>query len=102
MDMRELDARVAREEDRLSVGDYVLATKWGDGDPNDQWCIGFYSGQEGDRHFVVDHDGKQFRSNGFRRAERISKDRGTFILTHKNMVEDGSRSLWWWKRCKMF
>ncbi len=28
--------------DLLCVGDYVLATKYHDGNPQDHWCVGFY------------------------------------------------------------
>lgn len=89
----------------LNKGDYVLATKYSDGDPGDQWCVGFYDGRlhsvDPDRHFVVDEDGKQFRGNGFRRVAIISRERGEFILRNRDTIEWGGRSLWWWKRCKM-
>jgi hypothetical protein len=29
---------------KLNKGDYVVATKYGDGDPKDQFCIGFIEG----------------------------------------------------------
>ena len=51
----------------LKKGDYVLATKFSDGNPADNWCVGFYDRKEtfgstnhpDVRHFVVDGDGKQ-------------------------------------------
>src|SRR5262245_4247591 len=92
-------------EKELKQGDYVLATKWGDGDPQDHWCIGFYSetlnsyGQN--RFIVVDENGRPFRANGFRRAKRISKQRGRWILARKEQIEQSSRSLWYWARCSM-
>jgi hypothetical protein len=90
-------ARVVRH------GDYVLATKWSDGDPLDQWAVGFYDKpiMEGRRHLVTDTDGNQMRHNGFRRVAKISKKRGEFILSNAAIIESASRSLWWWKRRSM-
>jgi hypothetical protein len=70
----------------LSVGDYVLATKYGDGDPGDQWCVGFYDGLlpkvNGPRAMVADGSGKNFRGNGFRRVEPITEDEGRALLAY--------------------
>ncbi|MDD4352250.1 MAG: hypothetical protein PHU71_04725 [Candidatus Gracilibacteria bacterium] len=85
----------------LNKGDYVLATNYRDGDPQDQWCVGFYEGQENDRYIVIDDDGKRFRYSGFRRVKKISKERGLFILSHKDDIQNSPRSLWWWARCSM-
>jgi hypothetical protein len=85
----------------MEKGDYVLATKYYDGDPLDHWCVGFYDREENGRHYIVDNDGKQFRGNGFRRAARISHERGFFILRNTEEIEMSCRSLWWWKRCKI-
>lgn len=87
-------------------GDYVVATKYRDGDPQDQFAIGFYAGRrwsttEPDRHFVVDADGNQFRMNGFRRVKKISRERGRWLLNHLRDIESSSRSVWWWVRKKM-
>ena len=68
----------------MNIGDYVLATKWGDGDPGDQFAIGFYAGTLASvttvRHMVQDTDGKQFRGNGFRRCESITQEEGAWML----------------------
>lgn len=85
----------------LNLGDYVLATKYSDGDPGDQWCVGFYDRAEKGRHFVTDADGQQFRANGFRRVKKISPSRGQFILSHAAEIELGSKSLWFWVRSSM-
>lgn len=89
--------------DDLVKGDYVLATKWSDGDPQDPWCVGFYAGydQERKRHHVVDNEGKTFRLGGFRRAKRISAQRGEWLIKHKSDIEQCSRSLWGWLRHPM-
>ncbi len=84
-------------------GDYVLATKYDDGDPQDHWAIGFYSGKwEGrDRHDIVNHEGKLFRGNGFRRVKKISGKRGDWMLEHAHLIEQASCSVWHFARCKM-
>jgi hypothetical protein len=90
---------------KLNAGDYVLATKWHDGDPQDQWCVGFYDAtlekSGGDRYMVVDAEGNQFSGNGFRRVKKISADRGSWILQHKKEIESSGLSLWGWVRLPM-
>lgn len=92
--------------DLLEAGDYVLATKYDDGDPGDQWAVGFFDGltsprYDPPRYNVVDADGNQFRGNGFRRVKKISEERGRWLLEHKRDIEIGGRSLWWWVRARM-
>lgn len=80
----------------LQEGDYVLATKWSDGDPCDHFCVGFYRGPYRDRHDIVDHDGNLIRGNGFRRAEVITKDEGEALLKlFPEIADKPGRSLWW-------
>lgn len=89
----------------LKAGDYVLATKFCDGDPGDQWVVGFFTGMlqktSGDRYMVANTEGNQFRGNGFRRVKKISANRGRWLLEHKHEIEYSSRSLWWWVRAPM-
>jgi hypothetical protein len=68
------------------AGDYVLATKYSDGDPGDNWALGFYTGSDtlsgtSLRHYVKDAAGNNIRGNGFRRVARIRKDVGRWLLT---------------------
>lgn len=68
-------------EQAPAIGDYVLATKYADGDPGDPWALGFYDGiRYGDRHMVKDAAGNQIRHNGFRRVARIRQDVGRWLL----------------------
>lgn len=85
----------------MKKGDYVLATKYDDGDPQDQWAVGFYSGETGGRHYVVDANDNQFRGNGFRRAEKITVARGAWLLANVQAIEGSCCSLWHWKRARM-
>lgn len=64
------------------IGDYVLATKYDDGDPGDMWAVGWYDGilDDKERHYIKDNDGNQIRGNGFRRVARIRKDVGHWLL----------------------
>lgn len=87
---------------KLEIGDYVLATKWNDGDPQDPWCVGFYNGEleylNNIRFYVVDNEGKEFRHNGFRRVRKITNKRGEWLLNRINDIRNSNRSLWWWIR----
>lgn len=65
----------------IKVGDYCLATKWGDGHAGDHWAVGFYEGMVSDRYSVVDSNGQRFRATGFRRCEVITQEQGDFLLT---------------------
>ena len=83
----------------IQKGEYVLATKWSDGDPQDHWCVGFLDRVEGVeekriRYFVVDSDGEQFRANGFRRIARITAEFGKYLIEHSREIELSGRSLW--------
>lgn len=87
---------------KLVKGDYVLATKYSDGDPNDHWVVGFFHGMlpksSGDRFEVVDSGGAFFRGNGFRRIKKISAERGNWLLTRAPLITASQRSLWSWVR----
>jgi len=68
-----------------AVGDYVLATKWSDGDPGDPWALGFYAGLDtrlpgSPRHMVHDSQGNNIRPNGYRYVRPIRKDVGAWLL----------------------
>ena len=81
-----------------SHGDYVLATKYNDGDPGDAWALGFYDGERDGRHFVKDSDGKQIRIGGFRRVAPIRADVGHWLITvaapHLERSPPGTVNLW--------
>lgn len=88
----------------LQVGDYVVATKYADGDPGDQFCIGFYNGFfdhfNTRRHLVVDNDGKDFRRGGFRRVARVERERGAWMVRNISLIEQMQDrfSVWhWWR-----
>lgn len=82
----------------LAVGDYVLATKYDDGDPGDPWALGWYHGERGGRHFVKDNAGNQIRPGGFRRVARVRKDVGRWLLEvaaqHLELAPPGTVNLW--------
>jgi len=89
----------------LEYLDYVLATKYSDGDPNDHWVVGFYIGMtpkaNSDRYMIVDSNGHSFRGNGFRRAKKISHARGAWLLAHAEEIQSSTRSVWGWARKSM-
>lgn len=83
----------------MKKGDYVLATKFNDGDPHDHWCVGFYDGKTRDgRHLVRDSNGQQFRLNGFRRCSKINEECGRLLISNINLIQCCDRSLWSWKK----
>lgn len=89
---------------KLQKGDYVVATKYSDGDPRDQFCVGLYHSETEHpipfkRHLIVDLNGKQFRHNGFRRVRRIRQDVGTKLVAIMPEIGDiNGRSIWSWVR----
>lgn len=83
----------------LQIGDYVLATKYSDGDPGDHFVVGYFTGMlpkiGGDRYMVADSDGKQFRGNGFRRCEKITSERGRWLVEHFPDIEASLRDFYY-------
>jgi len=90
---------------QLKQGDYVLATKYGDGDPTDHFCVGMFdkilidnNGKQTDRYLVLDGQGKSFRAGGFRRCEQISRYIGDTIVMAIPWIGDKTGlSLWYWR-----
>lgn len=83
----------------LQKGDYVVATKYEDGDPGDAWVVGFFDSMlpklGGDRYMVVDSEGKQYRGNGFRRCEKITHEQGVWMLAHQREIEASMREFYY-------
>lgn len=83
---------------KVKIGDYVLATKWSDGDPGDHFAVGFFKEYTWhNRYMVVDIDGIPFRGNGFRRVEKISEKIGKIICDNLDIIEKGAVSVWYWR-----
>jgi len=86
--------------EKFEKGDYVLATKYSDGDSGDQWCVGFYHSEldyeTHVRHQVVNGQGEQFRGNGFRRVKKINAEKGEFLVDNARIISMSGRSLWSW------
>lgn len=78
-------------------GDYVLATKYPDGDPGDPWAIGFYDEERNGRHFIVDYKGEQFRAGGYRRVGKITPEFAAWLLHASPVLEKsppGTVDIW--------
>jgi hypothetical protein len=84
----------------IREGDYVLATKYNDGDPGDAWAVGFYHGRLGDtdRHLVGGESGPEsYRAGGYRRVGLIDRDFGAWLLSVAKALESsppGTVNLW--------
>ena len=79
----------------MQIGEYVLATKYDDGDPCDHFVVGFISGYSGGRWMVVDGQNRPFRANGFRRVEKITHDEGTKLCEMMSTIGDRvGKSVW--------
>lgn len=91
----------------LKSGDYVLATKNQDGDPCAQFCIGILGeiyqpfASYDDCYMVHDGCGKNFRSNGFRRAEKITAKEGQQLLKIFQVIDNVQGPSLWWHLGKM-
>jgi len=78
-------------------GDYVIATKYSDGDPKDHFCVGFFESMTWhNRYNIIDDAGQLFRHNGFRKAQKISREVGAKIVSHIKEIELGDISVWDW------
>lgn len=80
------------------VGDYVLATKYRDGDPGDPWCVGFVSAVSTHasfppRYIVDDGNGECFRRNGFEVARKIKPSVGAWIVANLMPVLENSTKI---------
>ena len=81
----------------MNIGDYVLATKWNDGEAWDHWAVGFYAGTHpwnAERHMVVDAAGNQIRANGFRRCAPVTHELGQWLLQNATELESCGANLW--------
>lgn len=81
---------------RAEIGDYVLATKYHDGDPCDHFAVGFVAGWTWHgRYLIVDNQGRNQRANGFRRVEKITADEGRQLVEMMPPIGDKpGPSLW--------
>lgn len=79
----------------MKQGDYIVATKYSDGDPKDHFVVGLFRDMTWHgRYNVVDDEGKLFRGNGFRRAKVVSAEVGNKIVTNMTIIENSDRSVW--------
>jgi hypothetical protein len=74
----------------IELGDYVLATKYSDEDPNDPWRVGFVCKivvrREGVYYVVGEEDGTCVDKREYRHARKITQEEGNEWL--KNQMED--------------
>lgn len=88
----------------MEKGDYILASKYSDGHPQDHWCIGIFDSMTAHtppRYNISDYSGSFFRGNGFRKVKKISAKRAAYILENKKKIEESGKSIWWWFKQKI-
>lgn len=81
------------QNEKLKLGDYVLATKWHDGCVSDHWCVGYYVDDLRDRYLIEDDQGHLFRTTGFRTAQKITPEEGKFLLETIPPLEGGDECI---------
>lgn len=87
---------------KFEIDDYVLVTKWRDGDAQDPWCVGFIKEitlmRHNERRYVLsDENGKVIFSCHDRvRMKKISHEKGDFIVKNVKEIELHRYSLWKW------
>jgi hypothetical protein len=82
-------------EPKFKKGDYVLATKYSDGDPRDHFVVGYFRDMTWHGRFnVIDDEGDLFRHNGFRRMERIPKQIGLTLIKEMDKIENSGIGVW--------
>ena len=83
----------------MKKGDYVIATKHKDGDPNDPFCVGFFYKKTTEippKNIVTDADGIAMHAGGYRRIKKITQDVGEKILANIKEIEGSGVSVWRW------
>lgn len=64
----------------VSLGDYVLATKYSDRDPGDPWRVGFVvriiNDKRGETYIIGDQDGTWSDFREYKHAKKITWDEG--------------------------
>lgn len=83
----------------MKKGDYVVATKYHDGDPKDHFAVGFYDSMTWhNRYNIVWENGELVRGNGFRKVKKIPAEIGAAIVQNIKNIERRSNSVWAWVR----
>lgn len=66
---------------KISIGDYVHASRWSDQDPDDPWCVGHVTKINGDRVVVGLHSTREWPH-----WEKITGDQGYKILKERGVI----------------
>lgn len=77
-------------------GDYVLATKYSDGDPGDPWAVGFYGGMTGEIVVVRGNDGRPVGLH-YRHVGRITPEIGNWLMANAKLLEDAPSKINLWR-----
>jgi len=81
---------------KLKKGDYVVATKYIDGDSKDHFVVGFFKDMTWhNRYNIIDDTGVLYRGNGFRKAKLISKEIGDKLVSCIDLIQNSNKSVWY-------
>lgn len=93
---KSLEKRRIEKKTKLKIGDYVLATKWPDGDPRDPFAVSFFTGTFNNRYLVEWDDPTRGKCNLVaRRIAKITQEEGDYIVSIiPDITDKQGDSLW--------
>lgn len=89
------------KEPTVRVGDYVLATKYSDGDPGDPWAFGRLHEIVnipglGYKYVILRKDGTPYRYGGFGCCRRVTPEQTAYLQANMDKIEYSGKSMWKW------
>ena len=77
----------------VSLGDYVLATKYSDFDPQDPWRVGYVvriiKDKRGETYIVGEHDGTWSDFREYKHCRKITPEQGKAWIEANARINDG-------------
>lgn len=81
----------------IKIGDYVVATKWRDGDPRYPYSVGYVEFITREGYYLKDHEGRPLNSLAYQRCKKISTTLGKLLHQSVPILEGKKgKSIWYW------
>jgi len=90
----------------ISIGDYVLATKWRDKHSKDPWCVGFVIKiiiTADNIEYMINYDPMEYIYSSnvpyltlFKYVKKIKKEQGDYLIKNLNLICNTHRTLHYW------